>query len=185
MKDPDDITLFLNQSDECSQTEELMGYVYGHLKSIAKSHSDKQWSQGTLCATELAHECYIKLNSNDSKHWENRKQFLISASQACRQILIDNARRKSSLKRNENRVPVQFDEQSMGYLDISDESLLDLNDAITELAKIKPELADLIVMRYFGGLSNKELSEEYQISMRSIERKLNTAKAWLLVQMEK
>ena len=187
MNEPDDITLFLNQHDDSNVIvgEDVIAYVYDHLKSIARRHHSNQWSEGTLCVTELAHECFLKLNINQTKEWENRRQFLLSASQACRQILIDSARRKSRIKRNENHISVEFDEQRMGYLNISNQSLLDLDDAIQELAKLKPELADLIVMRYFGGLSNDELATECQMSKRTVERKLSTARAWLLVQMDR
>ena len=132
----------------------------------------------TLQATALVHEAYIQLVGNAEIRWEGRSRFFAAAAEAMRRILVDHARRRKSVKHGGN-----FERQDL-MSDVAAESgdvdqLLDLDAALTRLATEDPEMAKLVELRYFAGLSVEETARALGLSPRTIKRNWAYARAWL------
>nr|MCU0979819.1 ECF-type sigma factor [Pirellulaceae bacterium] len=133
----------------------------------------------TLNPTALVHEAYIRLVADQAMNWDGRSHFFAAAAEAMRRILIENARRRKSLKRggdlNQQELP---DENAIIHFRDMDE-LLDLDAALTKLAVDEPELAKLVELRYFAGLTVEETAQALGVSARTVKRNWAFARAWL------
>lgn len=136
----------------------------------------------TLQATALVHEAWRKVSGDAEARWRDRQHFFRAAAEAMRHILIDRARRKLRVKHGQN-APMA----DIADLEISapakDEVLLQLDEALEELAKVSPERAELVKLRFFAGLSEAEVAGVLNISERSAQRQWNYARAWLFARI--
>jgi RNA polymerase sigma factor (TIGR02999 family) len=156
-----------------------MPLVYEELRRLAGHKINKEKPGQTLQPTALVHEAYIRLVGDDAIKWEGRAHFFAAAAEAMRRILIENARRRKSLKRGGDMSQQEFaEEDAIIYFDDIDE-LLDLDAALTKLAVNEPELAKLVELRYFAGLSVKEAAQALGVSTRTVKRNWAFARAWL------
>ena len=161
-----------------SLQEVLHPDVYVELRRLAATHMKSQRKDATLQTTVLVNEAWLRLSKNGRK-WRDRHHFFATASMAMRQILIDRARRKSSLRNGGSRRPItSFPLHSLAAPDHSDIILL-IDEGITELEKINPERARVVVDRFFGGLTVPEIAEALGLSERSVARHWAMAKVWL------
>ena len=132
--------------------------------------------------TAVVHEVFLKL-SGSSSSWQNRAHFFAVAAQAMRQILTDYARKKSSAKRGGDEPPLPLDERlaslPLAGSDAQADWILDLHQALAELAELSPRLATVVEYRYFGGLTEKEVGEVLDLSTRTVRRDWDKARAWL------
>jgi RNA polymerase sigma factor (TIGR02999 family) len=132
----------------------------------------------TLQATALVHEAYIRLVGNAEIKWDGRSHFFAAAAEAMRRILVDHARRRHSVKHGGD-----FERQELSEdvaIEIGDiDQLLDLDAALTRLAEEDPEMAKLVELRYFAGLSVDETAEAMGVSPRTVKRNWAYARAWL------
>jgi len=138
--------------------------------------------QKTRQLVALVHEAYIRLVGEEAQNWGNRRHFFLAASEAMRRILIDNARRKKSQKHGGGQQRVDFD-----YITITDRNLpgdlIELNEALNKLTEQEPEVADLVKLCYFGGLTLEQAADIKSISRRTAGRYWKYARLWLYREM--
>ena len=135
----------------------------------------------TLDATALVHEAYLRVvgdKSGTSAVWQNRGHFFAAASEAMRRILIERARRRSRLKHGGGQVRIDIQELELADT-TPDEKVLLIDEALERLEAADPEKARIVVMKFFGGLTNREVGESLNVTERTVERQWAYAKAWL------
>lgn len=159
----------------------LYPLVYEELRQIARARMSGGGHQ-TLQPTALVHEAYLKLLGGANPRWESRAHFFGAAAEAMRQILIDRARAKSRLKRGGGARAVELREDLVIEEQRAAE-LLDLDRALTQLAKLDSNLARVVELRYFAGLTVGEVAEVLGLSPRTVDRMWLTARAWLKREM--
>lgn len=184
-----DVSLILEavNSDEPGAESRLMEVVYEELKRLASSKIARESPNNSLNATGLVHEAYLRLLGTKSEaYWNSRGHFFGAAAEAMRRILIDRARSKNRQKRsgNANLVDIQnvssiADERLNQF-----EDLVKLDGAIDRLKLEDPELAKLILLRFFSGFTTNQAADALDISIRTANRRYRYAKARLQQMME-
>jgi len=179
------ITALLDQlrAGSDSARAELMEVVYATLHRIARSHLRKERSDHTLQPTALVNEAYLKLFGRAEIQFADRAHFFAVVSQAMRRILVDHARARATARREGERVALSpaievEAEAGKGRID-----LLQLDFAMDALAHEKSSLAELIEMRYFGGMTAEETAEVVGRSVHVVRHELRLAHAWLRREM--
>jgi RNA polymerase sigma factor (TIGR02999 family) len=175
-----DITLILralgNGGNQAS--EELFPLIYDELRHLAASHMAQERPGQTLQATAVVHEAWLRLVSDGDRTWQNRAHFFGAAAEAMRRILIENARRKSAVKRGGGWA--RIDIQGLDLADVSpDDKILLLDEALEKFQAEDPEKARIVVMKFFGGMTNREVAEHLGVTERTIERRWAFARAWI------
>ena len=166
--------------DGDSQAEEqLYPLVYAELKGIARSFMVREGPGHTLQPTALVHEAYLRLLGTNAPRWQNRAHFFTAAAESMRRILIDHARRKTSLKRGGDRQRETLDAELLQAGDADLEELLSLDEALTRLEKVDEGMVQVVKLRYFAGLSIDETAKVLGSSGRSVSRQWTAARAWL------
>ncbi|MHC4132961.1 MAG: sigma-70 family RNA polymerase sigma factor [Planctomycetota bacterium] len=166
--------------------DELFPLVYQELRQLAAQRMSKEKSGQTLQATALVHEAYLRLVGGDEQHWSGRGHFFSAAAEAMRRILIENARRKKSLKYGGDRQRVELNESILiATQEICPDDLLALNDALDKLSEKEKIAADLIKVRIFGGLTVKQAAEMLGVSLSKAYADLEYARAWLRLEIGK
>ncbi len=166
-----------NGGDE-SALEQLLPLVYGELQHKARQFLRKERGNHTLQPTALVHEAYFRLVDQHRVSWRNRAHFFGLAAQMMRRILVDHARRSVYAKRGGGAECLPLDEA----IDVSARrapDLVALDDCLIDLAEKQPDMAKLVELRYFGGLSNEEIGEAMGISAPTVTRRWRVAKAWI------
>ena len=158
--------------------EELFADVYTELRAIAARYLHRERKNHTLQPTALVHEVYLKLVGQTRVDWQGRAHFLAFAAQTMRQILVDHARRHRAAKRGGDRHRITLDDNLVVESN-RDVDLLALEDALTKLTKLDPRQAQMIELRFFGGLSIAEVAKVMGMSQRSVEREWTMVRAWL------
>ena len=158
--------------------DELMPIVYGELRKLARNYMRRQPADHTLQTTALVNEAYLRLIDSSRVNWQNRTHFFAISAQLMRRILVDFARKRSSLKRGGERVQVTLDDNVEAAAE-SGTDLVALNDALDKLAEMNERQAKIVELRYFGGLSEEEIAECLDISTRTVRRDWSVARAWL------
>jgi RNA polymerase sigma factor (TIGR02999 family) len=156
----------------------LVPLVYDELRRLAASDLRRERPGQTLQATALVHDAYLRLLQDSHLSWQNRAHFFGIAARSMRQILIERARARHAAKRGGDQVRVTFDPA----LIVAAGEPLDfeaLDDALTRLAALDPDLARIVEVRFFGGLSIEETAEALGISPATVKRRWTLAKAWL------
>jgi RNA polymerase sigma factor (TIGR02999 family) len=164
--------------------EQLLPLVYDELRKLAAQRLAQEKPGQTLEATALVHEAYVRLVDVDKvQHWNSRGHFFAAAAEAMRRILVDNARRKSSLKRGGARKRQEFDAENLAAPERPEE-LLALDEALSQLTSTDARAAELVKLRYFAGLTVKQAAEVLDMSPRSADLLWAFARAWLLRKIE-
>jgi RNA polymerase sigma factor (TIGR02999 family) len=158
--------------------DELMPLVYEELRRLAGARLRDERADHTLQATAIVHEAYLRLVDQRRVRWRNRAHFFAIAARMIRRILVDHARRRQAGKRGGGRVRVTMDEEWAGIAE-RDLDLVALDEALRELAELDPELARLVEMRFFGGLTIEETAAALEISPATVKREWAAARAWL------
>jgi RNA polymerase sigma factor (TIGR02999 family) len=162
---------------------ELAPLVYDELRRIAHAHMRRERPGQTLQATALVHEAWARLMGSRELAVQNRAHFLGIAANAMRQILVERARARRAAKRGGDPARVTLDEALLpGVGRPIDVEAVD--EALTRLAAAQPELARLVELRFFGGLTIEETAAEMGASPATIKRRWTLAKAWLLRELE-
>jgi RNA polymerase sigma factor (TIGR02999 family) len=160
-------------------SQELLPLVYKQLRELAAARMAREMEGQTLQPTALVHEAWLRLQSNSSPVWRNRAHFFGAASEAMRRILIERARRKLRLKRGHRAEHVSIENVDVAQTE-PDERILLIDEALTRLNAADPELARIVTLKFFGGLTNAEVAEASGVTERTIYNKWTFAKAWLL-----
>jgi RNA polymerase sigma factor (TIGR02999 family) len=164
---------------QAQASEELLPLVYNELRRLAAARMAQEASGQTLQATALVHEAWLRLVNDGGQTWQNRAHFFGAAAEAMRRILVENARRKSRLKRGGDLVRVELSEINLAAQNPDDRMLL-IDEALERLEAEDPEKGRVVVMKFFGGLTNQEVAETLAVTERTVERWWSFAKAWLL-----
>jgi RNA polymerase sigma factor (TIGR02999 family) len=183
-----DVTRILNaiEGGNPKAAEELLPLVYEELRLLAARKMSQERPGQTLQATALVHEAYLRLVDAPAVRWESRGHFFKAAAEAMRRILIENARRKRSLRRGGNKQRVELDESILVTpQEIPAEDLLTFNEALEKLAVKNKTKSDLVKLRVFAGLSGKQAAEILGISQAKASEDLAYARAWLCLEINK
>jgi RNA polymerase sigma factor (TIGR02999 family) len=172
-----------NQSGLPRDTEQLFGLVYQELRRLAAHKMGSEAEGHTLQPTALVHEAWLRLAGEGEKRWQSRAQFFSAAGEAMRRILIERARRKSSLKRGANPAVEDLTESKI-ILRAPSDQMIAVHEALQRLATQKPEAAELVKLRYFVGMTLPEAAEALEMSLRSANRLWVYARAWLHREIE-
>ncbi len=177
-----DVTQILSaiEAGNTHASDKLLPLVYDELRNLAKHQLRSEASGHSLQPTALVHEAYVRLvDCQNEPSWKHRGHFYAAAAKAMRRILVESARRKKTLKRGGDHERVAFDEDEIS-LPLRNPDLLALDEALSQLAIERPDLAELVSLRYFAGLSVKQSANAMGLSVRTAERNWTFAKAWLL-----
>jgi RNA polymerase sigma-70 factor (ECF subfamily) len=177
--DPNDVTqalLELNEGGEASAR--LMPLVYKELRRLAQTYLRSERPDHTLQPTALVHEAYLRLIDQNRVEWQNRSHFYAVAAQMMRRILIDHARAHASEKRGGSGKRLSLDEASFLPGERAAD-LLELDEALKQLAITDERKSRVVELRFFGGLSVKETAEVLGVHTATVERDWVVAKAWL------
>ena len=179
-KSSPNITVLLNQiSDEDDRAvERILPLVYDELRRISSKYLSDEYRKNTFQTTELVHEAYIKLIGNQHISWQSRAHFYGIAARTMRQILVDSARKRKSLKRGSGSTNLSLDDVQI-IAGGSDEQILALDEALTKLEKVESRSSKIVELRYFSGLTIEETAEMLKISPATVKRDWQFAKAWL------
>lgn len=177
-----DFTVILNSASGSDPhgSDELLPLIYEELRRLAQYHMTREFRGGhTLQATALVHEAWLRMVEGGDRTWQNRNSFFSAASSSMRRILVEHARRKARLKHGGNQHRLNIDEIELADSE-RDEAILLVDDALERYEAINPQRSKIVVMKFFGGMTNKEIAETLGISERSVERHWVCAKVWLL-----
>lgn len=176
-----DVTQILDQikRGDPSAAEQLLPLVYDELRKLAAVKLANEKPGQTLQATALVHEAYLRLIGGDqTPNWNSRGHFFGAAAEAMRRILVENARRRQRVRHGGGRIRLDLDFTPPSSKERDDE-LLALNDSLDRLASEEPAAAEVVKLRYFGGLTTRQAAEALGISPRTANRHWAFAKAWL------
>jgi RNA polymerase sigma factor (TIGR02999 family) len=178
-----DVTQLLSaiQDGDPAAASQLLPLVYDELRRLAAQKLAHENPGQTLQPTALVHEAYLRLvgSENPPGAWEGRGHFFAAAAEAMRRILVENARRKHRQKRGGGCTRQSLDPDQVAAPEVS-EDLLALDEALTKLAASDPRVAQLVQLRYFGGLTIKQAAEVLNISTRTANADWAYARSWLL-----
>ena len=167
--------------------EELLPLVYEELRLLSAQKLSHEPPGQTLQATALVHEAYLRLVGGEAQPWDSRGHFFAAAAEAMRRILVENARRKKSFKRGGDIR--RIDLEQVGLLDdgepASEDRLIALDEALERLAQQDRAKADLVKLRYFAGLTNKQAAETLGISPATADRHWRYARSWLRLEVQR
>ena len=183
--EPSQITVLLKawrQGDQ-QALDRLTPLVYDHLRKMAGGYVAKERVDRELNATALVHEAYVRLVDVNSVDWQDRAHFFAIAARTMRRILVDAARVRIAAKRGGGALPVAnsptvLDQVAAPGSDRSME-ICSLDDALITLAAVDPRRAQVVELRFFGGLSVEETAEALSISAQTVMRDWKVARAWL------
>jgi RNA polymerase sigma factor (TIGR02999 family) len=183
-----DVTRILSaiQQGDPHAAEQLLPLVYDELRKLAAAKLAHEAPGQTLQATALVHEAYLRLVPSPGRElvepvpqWEGRKHFLAAVAEAMRRILVDNARRKQSIKRGGDLVRHDVDDVAVAAPEVS-EDVLALDEALEKLAQTDKEAAELVKLRYFAGLTAREAADILGVSERTADRLWAFGRSWLM-----
>ena len=170
--------VLLSPEGEGCDSEELLPLVYNDLRRMAAARMAGEAEGQTLQPTALVHDAWLRIFGNGDRRWQNRGHFFGEAAEAMRRILIERARRKSRLKHGHGWVRLDIDDLLLAEATPDDKVLL-INEALEHLEAEDPQRAKVVVMKFFGGLTNQEVAKILCVAERTVERQWAYAKAWL------
>jgi RNA polymerase sigma factor (TIGR02999 family) len=166
-----------------SALPELTPLVYEELRRLAHHYMEGERPDHTLQTTALVNEAYLCLADQTNPHWQNRAHFFAIAARAMRQILVSYARGQRSQKRGGGALKIELDETALVSPEESKE-IIDLHEALERLATLDSRKAQVVELKYFGGLNYDEMAEVLKISPVTVRRDWRFAKAWLYTELQ-
>jgi RNA polymerase sigma factor (TIGR02999 family) len=165
---------------------ELLPLVYDELRRLASWRMANEPAGQTLQATALVHEAYLRLVGKDDPQWNGRRHFFGAAAEAMRRILVENARRKSRLKRGGDLERVELDAVDVPMaLPLPEDDLLALDAALDRLVAVDARAAEVVKLCFFARLTQEQAARELDISLSTTERAWAFARAWLFREVQK
>ena len=177
VSEPTRLLQALSSGDD-EAADKLMPFVYDELHRMAQRMMQGERAH-TLQPTALIHEAWLRLIHKEGRQFESRVHFLRVAAKAMRHSILDHARKKSSHKRGGDRHRITLDE-NLFVMATEAERLVEIDDALKKLAEVDGQLAQIVELRFFGGLNHPQIASALGTSLRSIERGWRLARAWLL-----
>ncbi len=175
-------TLKAAAEGDSSAAAELLPLVYEELRSLARSRMARLAAGQTLQPTALVHEAYVRVVGEVDPSWDSRGHFFAAAARAMRDILVEQARRKASLKRGGDRVRADLRDSELAIAAPTTD-VLGLNEALSELETDDPRKGQIVNMRYFAGLTIEETAAALGISVGTVKREWQFAKRWLFTRL--
>lgn len=186
--DSPDITRLLRESAEGDREarERVTSLLYGELRRIARAQRHKHRGHETLSTTALVHETFLRLSGPAPHDWQDRVHFFRVAARAMRNVLVDDARRRSAAKRGGGAVPIPVEEaEALDALpELKSDEVLSVHEALDRLEAIDERQARVVELRYFVGLEVQETAEVLGISPATVKRDWTLARAWLQRELE-
>ena len=182
--EPKDVSAILRAWGEGDQTagNELIGIVYQELRRLAAHYLQTERVDHTLQPTALVHELYLKLFSTEPVHLHDRQHFLAVAARQLRHIVVDYARSKHAQKRGGLQETISLDD-AHGLAVPADSRVIELDEALGRLEAMDARAAQVVELRFFGGLTDEEVGKTLGISLATVKRDWDFARSWLLNQM--
>jgi RNA polymerase sigma factor (TIGR02999 family) len=159
--------------------QELIPYVYEDLRRLAHKRMRNERDGHTLSTTALVNECYLRLVENRKLAAEDRGEFMVLASQTMRRLLVDYARTRKRLKRGPDVLIVPLDEAMDWLTDREADEVISLDEALDHLGSWDARAAQVVQLRFFGGLSLNETAAVLEVSVKTVQRTWTAARAWL------
>jgi RNA polymerase sigma factor (TIGR02999 family) len=168
-------------STKGAPADELYPAIYGELRRVAQRYMGRERQNHTLQPTALVHEAWLRLQNERGAHWQGRTHGLALGAQAMRRLLVDYGRRQKRDKRGGGAQPVSLDNllKAGTTAAVPVEDLLTLEAALTRLEAVDPRAAQVVMLRFFSGMSSPEVAEHLGISVRTVEGDWTHARAWL------
>ncbi len=158
--------------------DELVPEVYAELKRLAGIHMRRERASHTLQTTALANEAYMRLSVDRPEGWKSRSEFLAIAACSIRQILIQHARKRGAQKRGGGLERLPLEEAEAALPGVTPD-LFEIDDALTELAALDARKAKVVELRFFAGMTNKQVAEALGLGNTTVEDDWYAARAWL------
>lgn len=166
------------RNGDTSALEKLIPLVQPELQRLAHRYMSRERPDHTLQTTALLDDAYMQLSDKTHPQWQNRAHFFAVAAQLMRRIMVDHARQRQALKRGGGALRVTLDD-SLASTEARSAELLALDEAMEKLAAFDQRKADVVEMRYFGGLTMEEIAEVMKIHVNTVTRDWRAARAWL------
>lgn len=171
------------EQGEPNAASKLLPLVYDELRKLAAHRLSQEKAGQTLNATALVHEAYLRLvDSENVRRWNSRGHFFAAAAEAIRRILVDQARRKRSVKHGGDQIRVEI-QDDLAAARAPNADLVALDEALTRLESHEPDAARLVKLRYFAGLTHQDAADALGISRGAADRLWALGRAWLFRQM--
>lgn len=171
------------QKGDSEALDRLLPLVDAQLRGLAQAALSGEGQGHTLQTTALVHEAFLRLVGRD-RSWEGTRHFLDVASRAMRRVLVDYARRRTSLKRGGGRRAVSLDTlEPLLAADQRAEEIIDLDEALERLFALHERPARAIELHYFGGLSYTEVADVLEVSPATVHRDMRFGRAWLFKEL--
>lgn len=181
MPDPPkgEITIILGAVREGSPgaIQDLVNLIYEELRRMARQQNANVPVQSLYRTTALVHEAYLRLLRDQAPTWQDRREFFRAASRAMHDILVEEARRCDTKKRGAGRKRIELSDDLTVYSESRE--LLDLSEAIARLEKASPDSAEVVMLRFFGGLTHDVCAQVLDVSEATVRRRWTFARAWL------
>jgi len=174
--------LLASSEGDKAALDALMPAVYDELRRLAQKYLSRERANHTLQTTALVHEAYLRLIDQKAVNWQNRAQFFGIAAQMMRRILINHANQRQAQKREGSATKISLDD-AISFFEKRELDLLALNEALNELAALDSQQAQIVEMRFFGGLTTEEIAEVLGVSAATTKRDWDSAKLWLRRQL--
>lgn len=181
-----DVTQLLAElKDSPDLMDHILPLIYDDLRQVARCQQARLGASPTLQTTELVHEAFIKLRQASDQPIHSRLHLKRLSYLAIRQLIVDHARGKMAAKRGSGQAVESIEDEFLISADAEDEkAVLMVNDALERLEQSNPELAEVVIARFFGGYTSEEIGEMLDISVRTVQRYWERARAWLLMDMQ-
>jgi RNA polymerase sigma factor (TIGR02999 family) len=176
-----DLLVQWSQGDDAALSE-LTPLVYDELRRVAHHHLSRQRPGHTLQTTALVNEAYLRLADQTNPRWQNRAHFFAVAARAMRQILVSYARGQQAQKRGGAALKISLDEAALVSPEESRE-IVELHEALEQLSALDSRKAQIVELKYFGGLNYDEIAEVLKISRITVRRDWEFAKVWLYTEL--
>jgi RNA polymerase sigma-70 factor (ECF subfamily) len=163
---------------------QLLTLLYDELRRLAASYMRRERPDHTLQPTALVNEAYLCMVEQRQQNWGNRAHFMSVCAHIMRQILVDHARKRDADKRGGGDPPLPLDESILSAT-LRPVELVALDEALSQLETFDPRQSRVVELRFFGGMTEEEISHVLGISVRTIKRDWNVARAWLYSEMTK
>jgi RNA polymerase sigma factor (TIGR02999 family) len=182
---PKNVTALLNAWGAGDQNagNELMTLVYQELRKLAASYLKAERTDHTLQPTALVHELYLKWFSAEPVQWNNRGHFLAVAACQLRHLVVDYARRERAQKRGGNGAKLSLDDAPEPSVPL-DARVIELDEALKRFEKLDLRAAQVVELRFFGGLTESEVAQSLDISPATVKRDWDFARTWLMRDMQ-